>query len=478
MPELKDRLEALADEGEPLGAVEVMRRARLSVADGRHLPHRQRRVLVPLVAATAVVALVVGTVALVNRSDGEGPSVVAGGGEPASDATLFLVPGFVPDGFELIQGSGGDQPGASAGGGGTGADWQQHYVRFDAAHEHPVEILDLAWATDARFDDLVNPPPGAIGTTVRGHEGWYSPELGWLVWEEPEGQRVTLQGSVAGERPTDPDQTRAALPLEFLQTVAAALEQRNGGGFELPDPPGGFELVAEGPGEYSGGTNPRTLAYRGPDGRGLWLNLVDDSERPPGLNLYYATDRLVAVRGQEGVLTLTRGPLAPGSFDQETLFIGAGADLTLQWVEPGNVQVTMSGVGLSDSELLAIAEGLESVDAETWFGLRGETQTADPRLTPPSQLRVLVLNAGALPGSASALTNTLRAAGYNLLPAGETPLLRTGSAVQCRPTFESAAAALASAASSSTGRVTGVEEFDDLAATEFADADCLVYLGE
>jgi hypothetical protein len=477
MPELKERLEAIANEGEPLGAAEVMRRARSSIEPGGRTG--RRRVLVSLVAAAAAAALVVGVV--VQRSRDDGPSVVAEGGHDEQaggpgqdgDATLFLVPSAVPEGFELIEASGGDQPGASAGGGGTGADWEQHYVRFDPAHERPVEILDLAWATDARFDDLVNLPPGAIRATVRGHDGWYSAELGRLVWEEPAGQRVTLQGSVAGEGPTD--QTRASLPLDFLQTVAEALEPRDGGGFDLPGPPGGFELVAEAPGEYSDGSNPRTLAYRGPDGRGLWLNLVDDSERPPGLRLYYSTDRLVDVRGRQGVFTPTRGPVVPGSFDQETLFISAGADLHLQWVEPGNVQVTMSGVGMTESELFAIAESLESVDAETWFGLRD--QTAPPDRRAPSRPVVLVVNAGAPPGSASTLANVLVAVGYNVLPAADTSLLRTGRGVQCRAPFESAAPALALAVASDGGAAASVEVFADPGVASAGDADCLVYVG-
>src|SRR5688572_12703014 len=106
MPELKERLEALADQGEPLGAAEVMRRARHSIDQGAS-PGRERRVLVSLVSAAAAAALVVGAVVVVQRSGDEGPSVIAEGGddEHASgpgqdgDATLFLVPSAVPAGF-------------------------------------------------------------------------------------------------------------------------------------------------------------------------------------------------------------------------------------------------------------------------------------------------------------------------------------------------------------------------------------------
>jgi len=102
----------------------------------------------------------------------------------------------------------------------------------------------------------------------------------------------------------------------------------------------------------------------------------------------------------------------------------------------------------------------------------GET-TAPPAGRDPSEVRVLVLNAGQAAGSAQNKANQLRAAGYNTLPASNT-LARTGVAVQCREGFDNEAAALTLA----TGEGATVEPFPDEPPPEAADADCLVLLGQ
>jgi hypothetical protein len=99
------------------------------------------------------------------------------------------------------------------------------------------------------------------------------------------------------------------------------------------------------------------------------------------------------------------------------------------------------------------------------------TTSADQR--PPSEVRVLVLNAGQAAGSAQTKANQLRTAGYNTLPASNDPVGRQGVAVQCRADFDSEAAALALA----VGEGAQVEPFpaQDPAGSE--NADCLVLLG-
>lgn len=102
-----------------------------------------------------------------------------------------------------------------------------------------------------------------------------------------------------------------------------------------------------------------------------------------------------------------------------------------------------------------------------------ETTVTTPAGRDPSEVRVLVLNAGQAAGAAQNKANQLRAAGYNTLPASNT-LARTGIAVQCREGFDNEAAALALA----TGEGATVEPFPDEPPPEAADADCLVLLGQ
>ncbi len=100
------------------------------------------------------------------------------------------------------------------------------------------------------------------------------------------------------------------------------------------------------------------------------------------------------------------------------------------------------------------------------------TTTADQR--PPSEVRVLVLNAGQAAGSAQNKANALRSAGYNTLPASNDPVGRQGVAVQCREDFESEAASLALV----VGEGAQVEPFPAQVLAGAEDADCLVLLGQ
>jgi hypothetical protein len=104
----------------------------------------------------------------------------------------------------------------------------------------------------------------------------------------------------------------------------------------------------------------------------------------------------------------------------------------------------------------------------------GETTPTTAAGRDPSEIRVLVLNAGQAAGSAQNKANQLRAAGYNTLPASNDPITRIGIAVQCREGFDNDAAILAA----NTDPSATVEPFPDEPPAEAADADCLVLLGQ
>jgi hypothetical protein len=99
------------------------------------------------------------------------------------------------------------------------------------------------------------------------------------------------------------------------------------------------------------------------------------------------------------------------------------------------------------------------------------TTSADQRQ--PSDVAVVVLNAGQPTGSAQTKANQLRTAGYNTLPAGNDPIGRQGVAVQCRAGFDSEATALALV----VGEDATTEPFPAQPPVEAENADCLVLLG-
>jgi hypothetical protein len=229
--------------------------------------------------------------------------------------------------------------------------------------------------------------PDALAVTVRGHEGLSSAAGGWLVWEEPDGQVVRVAGEVA---PAGSDRAVGG-PLDpaLIGTVAEALVPREGGGFDLPTPPDGFEPVAEWPGVASEGTNPRAVVYEAAAGRAVQVHVADDSEIPPGVSLGASDARRVDVRGSDAVLT-PRLVSTPGEIDEQTHALAA-TDLFVQWTEPGGAQVTVSGAGLDEPQILAVARSLVAIDEDTWFSLvpYGEDQPevparAAPDATPPT----------------------------------------------------------------------------------------------
>jgi hypothetical protein len=193
----------------------------------------------------------------------------------------------------------------------------------------------------------------SVPVKVRNRPGLYSGQLRALVWEEPQGRAVLVSGPFT---------------VHELQGIADGLAPRHDGGFVLRKPPRGFELVAEEPGYGSEGKNPRVMIYQGDNGRGFELHVVDHSQMAPGMNLWFTDARLVRVRGQDAVLA-PRLFSQPGGFDQQTLFM-RDANLFVQWREPGNVTVTISGVRLSEGEILSVARNLEVLDRQQWNRLK------------------------------------------------------------------------------------------------------------
>ncbi|MGH9048842.1 MAG: hypothetical protein ACRDY4_03840 [Acidimicrobiia bacterium] len=237
-------------------------------------------------------------------------------------------------------------------------------------------------STEAPPEDLLEPyRRDSVPAAVRGREGLYSERLGSLVWEEPEGQVVNVSGTQSPEGIQDPGIT--PLPPELLHQVAEALAPREDGGFDLPTPPAGFEFAAEFPGFASTGTDLRSITYRGLYERGVRIQMVDNTDTPPGTNFYFSSARRTEVRGRPALLTPFLNGGDGEGYGQSTFFMGA-TNLFLQWLEPNGTRVTISGVGLSESELRAIAEGLESVDQPSWAGPQNQVVVDPPAHPDPT----------------------------------------------------------------------------------------------
>jgi hypothetical protein len=115
-----------------------------------------------------------------------------------------------------------------------------------------------------------------------------------------------------------------------------------------------------------------------------------------------------------------------------------------------------------------------STPATTAAGATTAPTTA-PKFKPAGQVKVKVYNASGVPGVAQAMTDRLKAAGYNTLAPANLDKTRTGSVVQCRSGFENEGKLIAiyQVKNSAT-----YEAFPSNPPTGAGDADCLVIIGK
>jgi hypothetical protein len=101
--------------------------------------------------------------------------------------------------------------------------------------------------------------------------------------------------------------------------------------------------------------------------------------------------------------------------------------------------------------------------------------TAPKKLRSPGNVKVKVYNASGVPGVAQAMTDRLKAAGYNTLDPANLDKTRTGSVVTCRSGFENEGklVALFQVKNGAT-----YETFPNDPPAGSGDADCLVILGK
>jgi hypothetical protein len=290
------------------------------------------------------------------------------------DPTTFLVPGFLPEGMQPLEITGGDEPGqVRSRGGSPSTKREQTWVRLDATGSRPTEALSLSWGPGATAriertppdttpqptDPLAGNPDRGTPIGIPGTTGYNDARRRIHAWEEPAGQLVSI--------------TAKTLDRADVVAMASALE-RHGEDFTVTEAPAGFVQVTDDPGMASGGANARTMTYQSADGRGLQIRLADAVDRSPGAALsdvgpssIGADPHIVDVRGHHAVVTriaLNGG----GTYGPRTMFM-IGADQVVEWREPHGVSVTVSGVGLSEAEVLAVARDLRSTDLPGWTAL-------------------------------------------------------------------------------------------------------------
>jgi hypothetical protein len=290
----------------------------------------RRRWLLAAAVALAVVAAAGSVVAL---TDDEPPPVTSGGGER-------LLPGWLPDG--LAPSSAVDTKGVA-----------------DLAPDGRVVVYgadpDAPWAgpllavaeSSAQWE-----PPGVSGdaeVTVGGRPGTLRTTGNTVTVAVDDGGRLLIvvghglreeavlaAAEVATGGPSGPSIGAAALPAGFGEVARGPLSAT-------------FSLL---PGYEYGGPSmgPDTLAVSWidpPNGRSV--GLVQQPGTPADaafVRLAQPDAATVEVRGREGILLTWQAPEGPAP------------ERVLRWWEPSGTLVTLVSVGLSDDELLRVAEGL------------------------------------------------------------------------------------------------------------------------
>jgi hypothetical protein len=306
------------DRGEPLG--------------------RGRRLWLAVAAAAVVV---IGVVAALSGGDGR-PGVTSGG-EPG-----YLLPGWLPDGLEPFAAVDGDVVARGSDATAQVAVYGDPSAADPWARTIAVTYVDDAGraAADAAGDD----PAFGLGVSreqieVGGQPATLTDRDAWYVDWAAGGGTLTVFGSEAVTRD------------EVLAAAAAASPDVTIGAASLPS---GFVEMARGP-RYAAGSR---FVTEGMPPVGLLVTYTTDG-RPhagdtPGLavmqrpgdaaavdllRLNEATSWSTEVRGQHAVGVTTADPPASNQ-------------VALQWLDPSGQLVTIYAVGLSDDEVVRVAEEL------------------------------------------------------------------------------------------------------------------------
>ena len=360
--------------------------------------HRPKRALVAVGAFTAVLAIVVAVVAINASDDASRPTKLV----PPSERPLFpdvvkhegpellLSPQQVPAGYHLLLATGPDANSGGSSGSIGGPTTLQYWVQFDATGTTPQRGFSLGWGPADPAESNSLPPGlsvphgdaldgyrlGATLVTIAGHDAYWSPRLDALAWEQ-NGQLVVVEARTDGPLGTWP----AHLSQADVQAIAEQVVRNADGTYQLASPPAGYRLAAQVPSLASTGTNTRRLIYSDGNGHGFSVQLVDDTETPPGVALMWPGAQLVTVRDQTGVLTSFlnggdgSGCPAIDAFLCSSAVPGTSDHTYLQWLEPDSTRVTITAFGLTDQQVLDIGHSLSTISPADWKKLTDASAT-------------------------------------------------------------------------------------------------------
>ena len=348
---------------------------------------RHTRALAAAVGALVLMLVIAALVALGNRDrddpvrkvvppvvDSLFPDVVSHQGPE-----LFLSPQAVPDGYQLLFATGPDGPGRAGGG---SPQWTaiQNWVKLDPAGTRPIGGFSLSWGPADLADANTELPGlsmqhqdalsafggGAEPITISGKPAIWAEYLQTVAWEE--GDRIiAVSAFMDGPFGTWSEH----LSREQLEAIAATVIPQGDRGYELRDAPLGYEYAGQAPGFVREGDNQRRLVYSDGNGHGFAIQLVDNTQNPPGMALAQSAARLVETRGQRAVLTNMLNGGDGSGCSQVDLFIctrqpGDTSHTYLQWLEPDSTRVTITATGLSEQEIFDLAANLREATSDEW----------------------------------------------------------------------------------------------------------------
>ncbi len=176
-------------------------------------------------------------------------------------------------------------------------------------------------------------------------------------------------------------------------------------------------------------------------------------------------------QGGGGVPSAVRGAVLVGL----AVIVGIIGLQILDDSNPGSnaSNAVLDTIAPSDTTVTTLAGGT-GAPATTVAG-NTTTPTTAVKVRNPSNVKVKVYNASDTSGVAQAMTDRLKAAGYNTLPPANLPKTRTGYVVTCRSGFENEGKLLAIYQVKNNATY---EAFPNNPPEGSGDADCLVILGK
>jgi hypothetical protein len=211
---------------------------------------------------------------------------------------------------------------------------------------------------------------GTIAVTVAGHDAYWSPRSSYLAWEQ-HGQIVVIEALL--DKP--PNFWPKHLTQAEVESIAEQIVRNPDGSYRLAKPPPRYRLAAQVPNIASPGIKPRRIVYSDSNDHGFSIQLMDNTQAPPGVAFSSPGAQLVKVGKQTAVLSH-----ADSRFDESvcgtidaflcSVNLGDRTFTYLQWLETDSTRVSITAVGLTDQQVLALGRNLTTISPTAWKKLK------------------------------------------------------------------------------------------------------------